>query len=191
MRTTWRALGCRAAGAVAAATLLAVAAPATADGRPRTVHFTAPFTDRSSMVFGVYQCGIGQTGFCDFKFNGIGRFSGSLTTVVEYFGYGHGDPARARSEGESWDRHTGSLKGCGEGSFLMHQTEIIGHFDTFDPVTHTYRVTLKWVIVPGSGTGDFTGARGSGTGQGRADLQFANTGTYSGSVTCPRGSNRS
>jgi hypothetical protein len=53
-------------------------------------------------------------------------------------------------------------------------------------------MTLRWTVVPGSGTGAFVGASGSGTGYG--DFQpptpasfpgIPNTGVYTGTVTCP------
>lgn len=177
---------------VAALTLTALAVPAVAAKRPAppTVRFTSPFDDRGTLPYGVYQCGLTQTGICDVKFDGHATFSGDLSTFVDYFGYGHLDPVPRLFRAESWDRHTGSLKGCGSGSFVMHQTEILADFNTFNPVTGTYRITVKWHVLPGSGTGDFTDATGSGTAQADGTLQSANKGSYSGSITCPRGTAR-
>ncbi|HVE98759.1 MAG TPA: hypothetical protein VNA12_06235 [Mycobacteriales bacterium] len=174
---------------VAALALGSLVAPPLAEARtkPRTVHFTVPFDDEGSLPYGIHQCGLERTGACDFKFDGHTTITGDLTTFIDYFGYFHVDPVTRIANGESWDRHTGSLKGCGTGSFVWHQYELVGDFNAFDPVTRTVPFSIKWRILPGSGTGDFAGATGSGTGEARATLQFANKGTYTGSITCPRG----
>lgn len=174
---------------VAAMSLTTLAAPAVAKGNPRppTVRFTVPFDDEGSVPYGIQQCGVERTGVCDVKFDGHTTITGDLSTFVDYFGYGHFDPMTRKFYGESWDRHTGSLKGCGSGSFVMHQYELIGDLNTYNPVEGSYRITVKWRILPGSGTGDFTDATGEGTAEGQATLQFANKGTYTGSITCPRG----
>lgn len=171
------------------ATLIAITAPtADASRRPPTVRFTFPFDDESSMPTGIHQCGPERAGFCDVRFGGHTTIRSELmNTFVDYFGYGHFEPTTRKFYGESWDRHTGSLKGCGSGIFVMHQYELVGDFNAFDPVTRTYPITVKWRILPGSGTGDFTDATGEGTAEGRATLQFANKGSYTGSITCPRG----
>ncbi len=174
----------------AAMSLTTLAAPALAQSRsrPPTVRFTAPFDDESSMPYGLHQCGPERTGVCDVRFGGHTTIrSQMLNTFVDYFGYGHFDPATRKFYGESWDRHTGSLKGCGSGIFVLHQYELVGDFNAFDPVTRTYPITVKWRILPGSGTGDFADASGEGMAEGRATMQFANKGTYTGSITCPRG----
>ena len=66
---------------------------------------------------------------------------------------------------------------------------------TIDSGEHAMRVTLNWRIVDGSGTGDFAGASGAGTGvvyfnsAGITDNEpdLPNYGTYAGTITCPAG----
>ncbi|HVE98760.1 MAG TPA: hypothetical protein VNA12_06240 [Mycobacteriales bacterium] len=166
---------------------LAVPPMAEAKTRPQTVRFTVPFDDEGSMPYGIHQCGVERMGVCDVKFDGHTTLRGDgWVTFADYFGHGHGDPMTRKFYGESWDRHTGSVKGCGSGSFVMQQ-RIVGDFNTYDPVKGTYRLDIEWTILPGSGSGDFTDATGEGTAEGQATLQFANKGSYTGSITCPRG----
>lgn len=166
----------------------AIATPGLAEAKTApTVRFTADFSDRGSIPYGVYACGPTQPGVCDFKVDGTAYFTAPLTTFVDYYGYMHYNPVTRKVEAESWDRHTGTLAGCGDGTFVIHQTSVEGDPTTYDPVSGTFRMTLKWEVVRGSGTGDFTDATGSGTGYGDFEFSTANSGEYTGQITCPRG----
>ena len=98
--------------------------------------------------------------------------------------------------GSTDDRIVGSLDGCGKGSFTAHQTDL--RITSFDPVAHTFHLTLKWEVATGSGTGAFRGASGEGTAsaEGTAAPDFTvapptapfaspNAGTYVGTISCP------
>ncbi|MDX6198355.1 MAG: hypothetical protein QOJ79_1506 [Actinomycetota bacterium] len=162
-----------------------VAAPAaTADSKAatHTVKFTTHYTDPGTRVTGLGSCRPGPT-LCELRYGGTATFTGGLESFDDYYGYFHADPAKPMVlEGEGWDRQTGTLTGCGEGSFVMHQTE--AHPTAVDPATGTFHFTLKWEIQPGSGTGDFQGARGSGIGTGDYKPDLSNTGVYTGVLTC-------
>jgi hypothetical protein len=165
---------------------LVLGVPAHADPTPEThtVHFSSPFTDPGTRPTGLGSCAAANPMVCDMRYGGTAAFTGALTTFVDYYGFMHYDPVNHVVEGEGWDHHTGSLQGCGEGSFVLHQTEERGDPTTADPATGTFRLTLKWEILPGSGTGDFQGARGSGTAWGDFHPDLSNTGTYTGTITC-------
>jgi len=150
----------------------------------RSVHFSAPFTDAGTRPSGLGACSPTQPGVCSVRLEGVADFTGALSTFVDYFGYARYNPATRTVVGETWDHHTGSLKGCGEGSFVLHQTDIQGDPATFNPATGTFHLTLKWTVLPGSGTGAFAGASGSGTAVGDFKPDFANTGVYSGEIIC-------
>src|SRR4051794_26870638 len=97
-----------------------VAVPAaTADpkGETHTVRLTTHYTDPGSRVTGLGACS--PTTLCEVRYGGIGTFTGDLQTFDDYYGYFHVDPAKQMVEGEGWDHHTGTLEGCGEGSFVM------------------------------------------------------------------------
>ena len=94
------------------------------------------------------------------------------------------------------DHQVGSLDGCGKGSFTMRLTDL--EVTSFDPAAHTFHLTAQWGVVPGSGTGAFLGASGTGTiaadGTGSPDFAVPlltapvatpNWGTYQGTITCP------
>jgi len=173
-----------AAALLVVGSVAAPAATATSKATTHTVSFTSPYTDPGTRITGLGSCRP-QT-VCDLRYEGTGSFSGALTTFVDYYGYFHADPAKPMVlEGEGRDHHTGTLKGCGEGSFVLHQTE--AHATTVDPATGTFHIVLKWEIQPGSGTGDFQGARGSGTGWGDFKPDLSNAGVYTGTVTCRDG----
>ena len=149
----------------------------------KAVTFTVPFEDHTTRITGLGACDVNQTGVCSVRFGGATTIKGDLSTFVDYFGYFRGDTQRV-FEGESWDPHTGSLKGCGSGSFVMHQTKINGDFSKFDPVTQSAPLYIVWEVLPGSGTGDFTGATGAGTGTGVFYYDLGNKGTYTGTINC-------
>lgn len=174
---------------------LALSAVPQAVARPRSkgsppakgVSFKTSFVDEQTAVTGPYGCGLNQPSVCKARFEGSATMTGKLDTFVDYFGYFWFDSATHSFTAESWDQHTGTLEGCGEGSFVMHQSNW-----TYDPMsfgqgTGSMHFTLEWTILKGSGTGDFTGATGSGTGDGYLEPNFANTGTYEGTILCPQG----
>ena len=159
----------------------------------RVVRFTAPFTDPGTRISGLEGCAPAQPGICSFSFHGkAGRFSGALATVVDYHGHGYFDPVLLSLRGESWDHHVGSLRGCGNGSFVLHQTNFRGGPTTLDPGTRAMRITLDWTLVPGSGTGAFRDATGQGTaivyfnaaGYSNSEIYLPNFGTYTGVIRC-------
>lgn len=90
------------------------------------------------------------------RIDGTARLSGPLMTFVDYFGYVSYDPVNRKIVGATWDHHTGSLRGCSSGSFVLHQTDIQGDPTTFNAATGTFGLTLRWTILPGSGTGAST-----------------------------------
>ncbi|MCA1823741.1 MAG: hypothetical protein LC640_05655 [Frankia sp.] len=172
----------------ATALIVGIAGPSSgAAPTTRTITFTSPFNDEGTRVSGLGACGVARPGVCDVRFEGVGTFTGALSTFADYFGYIHFDPGTRELGAESWDHHTGRLQGCGEGSFVMHQTDFDGEYETVDPVAGTMKFTLKWAILPGSGTGAFTGASGSGVALGTLRPDFSNSGYYKGSITCRTG----
>jgi hypothetical protein len=157
----------------------------------RGVTFTAAFVDEETTPTGPYGCGLAQPSVCKGRFEGSGTMEGGgYSSFIDYFGYLWFNPMTQKMEAESWDHHTGYLEGCGEGSFVMHQTNFQYDPLSFNPLTGTVHVTLEWKVLRGSGTGDFQHATGSGTGD--VDLQpnLANTGTYTGTIVCPEGDHR-
>ncbi|GAC1608250.1 MAG: hypothetical protein NVS3B26_04390 [Mycobacteriales bacterium] len=115
-----------------------------------------------------------------------------MNTTDTYSGCLSYDPLTQSFTGETYDKQTGFLAGCGHGSFVMHQTGFHSEPMPYDPATNGGRLTLHWSVVPGSGAGDFIGANGSGSGY--TDLTsptassfpgIPNSGIYSGSITCP------
>jgi len=94
------------------------------------------------------------------------------------------------------DHQVGSLDGCGTGRVTMRLTDLTVR--SFDVASGTGHLTLKWVVVDGTGTGAFLGASGKGTGSvdGTVSPDFGvplltapfvvpNWGTYEGTITCP------
>ena len=173
--------------AATAAVVLAVVSPASAGNAAHTVHFSAHFTDPGSRITGIAGCPPGS-----FSLAGTAYFEAPLKATDTYTGCLSYDPLTQSVTGETFDKQTGFLAGCGHGSFVMHQTDLHSEPMPYDPSTNSARLTLRWSIVPGSGTGDFAGATGSGTGY--ADITpptagsfpgLPNSGVYSGSVSCP------
>lgn len=155
--------------------------------KTRGVTFTTTFVDEGSTPTGPYACGPAQPSVCKARFEGSATMTGDLSTFVDYFGYLWFNPSTQALEAESWDHHTGTLEGCGEGSFVMHQTNF--QFDplSFNPATGTSKLRLDWTVLKGSGTGDFMHATGSGTADVDLHPNLANSGTYSGIIVCPEG----
>jgi hypothetical protein len=159
----------------------------------RSVTFTAAFRDPGTQVTGLDHCDPAQPGVCSFSFSGTAAFTAPMQAVDTYYGHLSYDPTTMSVAGESWDRQTGSLAGCGTGSFVMHQTEFRSSPTLYDASARAARLTLKWTVVPNSGTGAFAGATGFGTGY--ADFEaptdpmympgIPNSGVYTGTVTCP------
>lgn len=158
-----------------------------------TVSFEAPFYDPGTRVTGLDGCDATQRGICRFQFSGTAYFTHALVAVDKYYGHLSYDPITRSFTGESWDTNTGSLDGCGTGSFTIHQTDLRTSPTLVDPTSGTARLTLAWTVVPGSGTGAFRGATGSGTGYGDFDPPndpadvpgLPNHGAYTGTITCP------
>ncbi|MDQ1687900.1 MAG: hypothetical protein QOK42_875 [Frankiaceae bacterium] len=176
--------------AVTATAALVSAGPSYAGAHPApSVHFTSPFKDRGTNPDSVHSCSPGQTGVCEFRFHGSADFTGKLSAFDDYFGYFWVNPEAHQAEAETWDRTTGALNGCGEGSFVLHQHAFgpTGYNTTGEGAGPGFKLHLTWEILRGSGTGDFTGATGSGTGDGDFTPTLANTGTYTGTITCPNG----
>lgn len=153
--------------------------------REKGITFTTSFVDEQTTPTGPYACGPNQPSVCKARFEGSATMTGKLDTFVDYFGYVWFDPATQSFTAESWDQHTGTLDGCGVGSFVMHQTN--WNYDLMSLTSGTLHFTLEWTILKGSGTGDFTGATGSGTADGYLEPTFANSGTYTGTIVCPQG----
>lgn len=190
------------AAAVAASGLGAPAAFAHSSKRPHDTHpsrphphvvrFAASFTDPGTAVTGLDTshctdpvCGIG--------FSGTAHFRKPLESTDHYVGYlfptAQALGAAADGIGEGWDSQSGSLDGCGTGSFVMHQT----HLQPAPSPTGMFRLTLDWDVE--HGTGAFSGATGHGTayadfttpGSPSLPPTGPNTGVYTGTITCPNG----
>lgn len=162
----------------------------------RTVSFTANYTDPGTPVTGLG----GITNTCPvgyFSIDGAGYFAAPLQGVDNYHGCLFIDPTQQtdagnttsmKVSGETWDTFTGSLAGCGRGTFVMHQTDIRLSYNSS---THTGHVSLKWTLE--NGTGAFIGASGQGTGDGDVTAPTANwrvggvpnSGRYTGKIVCP------
>jgi hypothetical protein len=162
----------------------------------RTISFTANYTDPGTPVTGVggvaNPCPIGYV-----SIDAAAYFAAPLKAIDNYHGCLFIDPTKQASlgsthalyaSGETWDKITGSLAGCGTGSFVMHQTDI---YLSYNSTTNTGHVSLKWKLE--NGTGAFAGATGSGTGDGDVTVPTAswrvggvpNSGSYTGKIVCP------
>jgi hypothetical protein len=106
-----------------------------------------------------------------------------------------GQPAFAAS-GYVNDHVVGMLVGCGKGRITLHLHNL--RVTSLDPVARTIHLELKWDVPAGSGTGNFLGATGRGTGSLdgtvtpdvnvpllTAPVVTPNWGTYQGTITCP------
>lgn len=163
----------------------------------RTISFTANYTDPGTPVTGIG--GVANpcpTGYV--SIDGAAYFAGPLRAVDNYHGCLFIDPAQQSASGdvtsmhlsgETWDTNTGSLTGCGRGSFVMHQTDV---WLSYNSATHTGHVRLEWTLE--NGTGAFVGATGQGVGDGDFTAPTANwrvggvpnSGSYTGTIVCPR-----
>lgn len=172
----------------------------------KTVRFTAAFTDPgdhfsvggADPICPVGWATIHGTVYFQKPLRAIDHATGCLSyDPVAQFDALRSSDGPAVAIGGYVDEHiAGTLDGCGTGSFTAHQTDL--KVTSFDPATQMFHLTLKWVVTPGSGTGAFLGASGSGTtvGDGTAALDLAaappmapvatpNTGTFAGAITCP------
>jgi hypothetical protein len=174
---------------VCIAVLILGLAPTASAGTAKwhTVTFSTHFFDPGGRITGLGPCSEDPSDpYCSVRLDGITYFHGPLTTFGPYFCYGYPDPLTLTPvKGECWQQHMGFLAGCGWGSFVEHYTG--PRIDpAFDPATGTvlHFTWQRWVIVPGSGTGAFAGARGSGTEYGDWKPDVSATGVHSGQITC-------
>jgi len=175
---------------------LAVAAPVAAHpSRNHSVTFTSLFTDDGTRVRSSAECDGHAPDRGSITYEGTARLNGDLTAVDNYCGFMSYDLATSSVVGQGWDTMSGFLPGCGTGSFIIHQADYHTSPTFYDPTTGRGHLTLRWTVVPGSGTQNFTGATGSGTAYADFDpptdlthpLAVPNRGAYTGTITCPRG----
>jgi hypothetical protein len=156
--------------------------------KSHTVIFSAHFFDPGARPTGLGPCSEEPADLhCSVKGDGIAYYRAPLSTTAFYFCNLYPDPLTlSLFNGECWEHHMGFLAGCGEGSFLAHYTDPRADSAGFDPAAGTvWGLTwLKWTIVPGSGTGAFAGARGSGTANAYFYPDLSNTGVLTGHITC-------
>lgn len=160
----------------------------------RTITFTSHFSDKGTRgTLGAVD------GSCpnptDLAVSGTAHFESPLETVDTYKGCLRINLATLVAPpgvtfhvaGDTYDTQTGTLVGCGTGSFVMHQTGFT--VTSVDLAAHTWHLRLHWALQ--SGTGAFKGASGSGTGE--ADFfpptatvppTLPNSGTYRGAIAC-------
>ncbi|MEV7524618.1 DUF3224 domain-containing protein [Streptomyces sp. NPDC091371] len=160
----------RAAGVVALALTAPVlaATPGSATGSQILSHYYDPGTEivpSTDMV-----CAPGGTAI-----HGTATFGtqpGDVwqgTTTYDYCLYPEPTPGQYRYVGT--ETLTGSVEGCGTGSFTW-----IGWGSTAGGGT--------WRVVPGSGTGDLADARGRGTNTATTSLTLENYGHFEGALDC-------
>jgi Protein of unknown function (DUF3224) len=92
------------------------------------------------------------SGHCQLGYAITSTFSGDLTGTSKTDGVTFVDPATLILKGTSMNLFSGSVKGCGTGTFVMH-------YPLFDGVPGPYSVS--GVILEGSGTGDLVGITGT------------------------------
>lgn len=178
------------AGLVAGGVTQAVVADSS--GGP-TVTLTTSFADPGTQPNPLNDCDGHATPSGAVDYRGSAPFTGDLTSTDVYCGYLSYDPVTQSATGEGWDTQTGTLTGCGRGSFVMHQFDYHSVPTGYDPSANAFRLTFKWEVEPGSGTGAFLGAHGFGSAYADfgapADAMsmqgLPNAGTYKGTVTCP------
>ena len=181
------------AAALALTVCPAGVAAARATGR-HTVTFTSTFNDEGTRASFSPDCDGHPRGDNVIVYEGTATFAGDLTAVDDYCGLLTYDVTGGSVVGEGWDTMTGSLRGCGTGTFVIHQTDYHTSAAVFDPATGHGHLTLRWEIEPGSGTNDFAGASGSGTAYADFDpptdpshpVALPNHGAYTGTITCRR-----
>jgi hypothetical protein len=166
--------------------------PHASRAHPHVVHFTASFTDPGTAITGVDTAHC-RAGVCGIAFAGTAHFQAPLAATDRYVGYlfpvAQALGAPADGFGEGWDTQTGSLDGCGAGSFVMHQT----HLEPAPSPNGIFRLTFDWDVE--DGTGAFAGATGHGTAYADFTMPSSpafpptgpNNGVYTGTITCPRG----
>lgn len=157
---------------------------------PGGMHVTTQFSDPGAPKFSKFgaDCPIQPPApnACEITFTGVTKETGPdlIGSTVYNAKARYGGSADRAMHWEVLETFTGTVAGCGAGTFVWHGT---GYADLtqLDPSTLSFPLWGTLPIVPGSGTGDLAGIAGTLAVQARATLPFeAQTGTISGTLSC-------
>lgn len=182
MYTRRRAL---AAVLLALGAAVVVAPPVTADAVRQNLNVSVDFHDpglaRASNP--MIDCAPDNDGVCSFGYDGVATMRGTWTGSTVYRAEGRLDGTTGDLRYEVWETFTGTVAGCGEGTFKWHGVGTATP-SAFDVATQTVPFSIRLWLVEGSGTGDLVGITGTASGEARFSPLIEQTGHLTGRVTC-------
>jgi hypothetical protein len=141
---------------LSAALAVAIAAPsatAAASDRAPVVFGDSTFTGKLTSTPDKIDCA-STPGVCELYFHGTGTWSGSLVGTGDFVIHGHLDPDRSFAY-QSSSKISGTLAGCGTGTFTGVSNGVLSQIDLQQLALAGH---ADGQMLPGSGTGAFTGA---------------------------------
>ena len=165
---------------LAAIMVMAQGAPAQPAGIPVSAHLAGAFHPATDGV----TCPTEGGRVCGVRYRGDGTITGDLDGHVRFWGT-LWLPADGPSYSEETFYFTGTVKDCGQGTFVYFVRPVGGE-GTLDPARGGLTGQEPWQIAPGSGSTGLPGISGSGVGDWviRPDGSF--TSDYQGTISCDR-----
>jgi hypothetical protein len=157
------------------------------DSTPTTVSVESQFKDPGELTdIQRARCGVAQPGVCEAQLGGHSTLTGTMSGWTDYTTWGHGNADGSISY-YSHETFTGSVAGCGRGSFefVVEDGRVGSGPSDQDPAAK--HLHGSWILVPRSGTGDLARLiAGNGEEDGLYYPDSSLSGAFTGSVTCGR-----